>query len=61
MICPFIDDGRHKCEQKLHVDQLLHVMSVCGHDFERCPIYQEQVSAQHEAERKTQRILRKCA
>jgi hypothetical protein len=60
MTCPFIDDGHPKCEQILRIDQLFYVMTVCGNDFERCPIYQEQVASQHEAER-TQRKLRKCA
>ena len=60
MACPFIDDGHAKCEQILRIDQLAYVMKVCGNTFERCPIYQEQVAAQQEAER-PQLQLRKCA
>lgn len=60
MACPFIDDGHPKCEQILRIDQLAYVMKVCGNTFERCPIYQEQLAAQREAER-PQLQLRKCA
>ena len=60
MICPFIDSGHEKCQQFLRIEQLLYIMSVCGSDFERCPIYQEQIANQRETER-NQRVLRKCA
>lgn len=60
MACPFIDDGHPKCEQKLHIQHLLYVMTVCGDKFEHCPIYQEQVACQRDAER-PQLQLRKCA
>jgi hypothetical protein len=60
MICPFIDAGHEKCQQVLRLEQLLYVMSVCGNEFERCPIYQEQVAEEREDERR-QRMLRKCA
>ena len=60
MACPFIDDGHPKCEPILRIDQLAYVMTVCGNHFERCPIYQEQLAAQREAER-PQLQLRKCA
>lgn len=60
MACPLIDDGHAKCERILRIDQLVYVMNVCGNTFERCPIYQEQIAAQREAER-PQLKLRKCA
>ena len=60
MACPFIDDGHPKCEQILRIDQLLHVMTICGNEFERCPIYQEQHAEKQETER-PQCQLRRCA
>jgi hypothetical protein len=60
MICPFIDGGHVKCEQVLRFEQLLYILTVCGNDFEQCPIYQEQIAKQRENERR-QSVLRKCA
>jgi hypothetical protein len=60
MTCPFIDDGHPKCEQRLHIDQLLYVMTVCGDNFEQCPTYQEQLALQREVQRPQLR-LRRCA
>lgn len=60
MACPFIDEGHHKCEQILRVDQLAFVMSVCGDKFERCPVFQEQLARLRDADQPQLR-LRRCA
>ena len=60
MACPFIDDGHPKCEERMHVERLFHVMSVCGDNFEQCPIYQEQLARQQDTQRPQLR-LRRCA
>ena len=60
MACPFIDEGYPKCEPMLRVDQLIYVMSICGDQFERCPVYQEQLARQREAD-PPQLRLRRCA
>jgi hypothetical protein len=40
MACPFLDQGQPECQEKLCLDQLVHVLGVCGHEqFERCPIF----------------------
>jgi hypothetical protein len=60
MACPLIDEGDPKCEAHMRIEQLFHVMTHCGNDFEHCPIYQEQLFRQRQDE---QRIvqLRPCA
>ncbi len=60
MACPFIDDGHPKCEQVLRIDNLVQVLSICGNDFERCPIYEQQLAARRIDER-PQLQVRRCA
>ena len=60
MECPYIDEGHPKCEATMRVEHLVFVMTVCGNDFERCPIYQEQLARQRQAERPRVQ-LRPCA